>query len=71
VKPEEIEKLLPHHVDHQNIDTFEVDDLEKLIKRATLDLEEVDKLRKEEFKEHEIQKEYERRRKLNVIIFIE
>lgn len=62
-KPHEID--LPKHVDHSNIETFEVHDLEKLIKQATFDLDEVDKLRKEEFKEHEIEKEYERRKKIN------
>lgn len=55
---------LPKHVDHNNIETFEIHDLEKLIKQATFDLEEVDKLRREEFKEHEIEKEYERRKKI-------
>lgn len=62
--PEQVEKLLPRHVDHSNIETFEVNDLEKLIKQATNDLEEVDKLRRDEFKEHEIEKEYERRESL-------
>lgn len=64
LKPDQINELLPKHLDHNNVDTFEEGDLEKLIKQATNDLEEVDKIRKEEFKEHEIEKEYERRRKL-------
>lgn len=64
LKSHEVEALLPRHVDHNNIETFEVDDLEKLIKQATFDLEEVDKLRRDEFKEHEIEKEYERRKKI-------
>jgi hypothetical protein len=59
---------LPKHVDHNNVETFETTDLEKLIKSATVDLEEIDRIRKEEFKEHEIQKEFERRKKLQVII---
>lgn len=66
MKPHEIEQLLPKHVDHQNIETFEVKDLEKLIQRAAYDLEEIDRLRREEFKEHEMQKEYERRKRLEV-----
>lgn len=68
VKPHEIETLLPKHVDHENIETFEVKDLEKLIQRAALDLEEVDRLRREEFKEHEMQKELERRKRLEVFL---
>ena len=61
LKPDDIEHLMPKHLDHNNIETFEVNDLEKLIRQATNDLEEVDKLRREEFKQHEIEKEYERR----------
>jgi len=64
LKPHEIEQLLPKHVDHENIETFEVKDLEKLIQKATFDLEEVDRIRREEFKQHEMQKEFERRQKL-------
>jgi hypothetical protein len=64
VKPDQIKDLLPKHLDHNNVDTFEQGDLEVLIRQATNDLEEVDKIRKEEFKEHEIEKEYERRKKL-------
>jgi hypothetical protein len=56
--------MLPKHVDHQNVETFEIKDLETLIRQATFDLEEVDKMRREEFKQHEIEKEYERRKKL-------
>lgn len=57
---------MPKHVDHGNLETFEVNDLEKLIRQATNDLEEVDKLRREEFKQHELEKEYERRENLEV-----
>ena len=57
---------MPKHVDHGNLETFEVNDLEKLIRQATNDLEEVDKLRREEFKEHELEKEFERRQNLEV-----
>ncbi len=55
---------MPKHVDHQNVETFEVRDLETLIRQATVDLEEVDRLRREEFKQHEIEKEYQRRKHL-------
>ena len=64
LKPHEIENLLPKHIDHANVETFETNDLEALVKQATSDLEEIDKLRRAEFKEHEIEKEYERRVKL-------
>jgi hypothetical protein len=63
-----VQGLLPKHIDHNNIETFEINDLEMLIKQATTDLEEVDRLRRDEFKEHELQKEYERRRRLEVRI---
>ena len=53
-------------MDHNNVETFEVKDLESLIKQATFDLEEVDKLRRDEFKQHELEKEFERRKKLEV-----
>jgi len=64
MKPSDIENLMPKHLDHNNVETFETNDLEKLIRQATVDLEEVDKLRREEFKQHEIEKEYEPRQKL-------
>jgi hypothetical protein len=64
LKPHEIENLLPKHVDHSNVETFESNDLEILVKQATVDLEEIDKLRRADFKDHEIQKEYDRRVKL-------
>ena len=51
---------MPKHVDHSNVKTFEVGNLEVLIKQATSDSGEVDKRRKE-FKEYEIEKKYERR----------
>ena len=60
----DIERLLPRHLDHDNVETFEEKDLERLIKQASFDLDEYDKLRREEFKEHEIEKEYDRRTKL-------
>lgn len=70
VQPHEVESLLPKHVDHENIETFEVKDLEKLIQKATYDLEEIDRMRREEFKEHEMQKEFERRQKLEVEMLV-
>ncbi len=66
MKPHEVQELLPKHLDHDNIETFEVKDLEKLIRKATVDLEELDKLRREEFKQHEMQKELDRRQRLEV-----
>lgn len=38
------------HLDHVNPHTFEIEDLKKLIKKTTADLEAADKKRKEEFK---------------------
>ena len=57
-------EIMPKHIDHSNSETFEMSDLEKLIKQATNDLEAVDEMRQEEFKTYEMEKEYERRRKL-------
>lgn len=60
-----IEDPTHHHVDHQNPHTFEIEDLKKLIAKTTEDLAEADRKRREEFKMYEMQKEYERRAKLN------
>jgi len=60
----DIENILPKHVDHLNGQKFEKGDLEKLIRQATNDLEEVDKRRRGEFKDHEMDKELERQEKL-------
>ncbi|XP_021358467.1 nucleobindin-2-like isoform X2 [Mizuhopecten yessoensis] len=49
-----------HHVDTDNHHSFEVSDLEKLILKATQDLEAIDKKRREEFKTYEMAKEHER-----------
>lgn len=38
------------HVDHENLDTFEIEDLKKLIKKTSDDLSAADKARREEFK---------------------
>ncbi|XP_044270562.1 nucleobindin-1 [Tribolium madens] len=53
------------HLDHSNPHTFEIDDLKKLIAKTTADLAEADKKRREEFKEYELQKEFEKQAKLN------
>jgi len=67
VQAHDIHKLLPRHLDHNNVETFEEKDLEQLIKSASLDLENYDKVRREEFKEHELEKEYDRREKLKAM----
>ncbi|XP_021953849.1 nucleobindin-2 isoform X2 [Folsomia candida] len=48
---------MPSHVDHDNPHTFEAEDLKKLIVQTTRELEDVDKQRKDEFKEYEMKKE--------------
>ncbi|KAL4225637.1 hypothetical protein ACF0H5_016326 [Mactra antiquata] len=53
-----------HHVDVKNPHSFESQDLEKLIKKATNDLDELDKKRKGEFKQYEMEKEHQRREEL-------
>jgi len=53
------------HVNLANPHTFEIEDLQKLIAKTTLDLAEADKKRRVEFKQYELQKEYEKRDKLN------
>lgn len=58
------DKLFPSHIDHSNPHTFEIDDLKRLIKEATKDLEEQDTMRKEEFKRYEMEKEHEKREKM-------
>nr|XP_046250196.1 nucleobindin-2-like [Scatophagus argus] len=52
------------HLNHMNPDTFEVEDLDRLIKSATKDLENFDKSRHDEFKRYEMMKEHERRERL-------
>lgn len=54
-----------HHVDHANPHTFEIDDLKKLIAKTTEDLAEADRKRRDEFKQYEMQKEFEKQDKLN------
>lgn len=52
------------HLDHSNPHSFEAQDLHKLIVKATHDLEELDKKRREEFKRYEMEKEYQYRESL-------
>lgn len=60
-----IEDPTHHHLDHNNPHTFEIEDLKRLIAKTTEDLAEADKKRRDEFKEYELQKEYEKMAKLN------
>lgn len=53
------------HLDHANPHTFEIEDLKKLIAKTTEDLAEADRKRREEFKQYELQKEYDKQDKLN------
>jgi lysyl-tRNA synthetase class I len=64
VQPHEIAGILPKHIDNHNA-PFSQTDLEKLVKQASADLEDLDKKRKTEFKDHELEKEYERREELS------
>nr|CAG4644201.1 EOG090X0B17 [Lepidurus arcticus] len=58
---------IPGHIDHKNPMTFEIEDLRKLIVQTTRDLEAADKQRKEEFKQYEMQKEFEHNEKLKLL----
>ncbi|XP_070199680.1 nucleobindin-2-like isoform X3 [Littorina saxatilis] len=58
---------IPTHLDVRNPHSFEMKDLETLIKKTTNDLEELDKQRKEEFKTYEMEKEFEYREKLKTL----
>jgi len=51
----------------QDHDTFSELDLERLIRHASKDLDEIDRKREQEFKYYELRKEYQRRAKLAVI----
>ncbi|CAJ1055962.1 nucleobindin-2-like [Xyrichtys novacula] len=55
------------HLNHMNPNTFEVEDLDRLIKSATKDLENYDKSRHDEFKRYEMMKEHERRERLKTM----
>ena len=61
-----MKEFLPQHVDSQNSDTFGQMDLERLIRHASKDLDELDRKREQQFKEYELRKEYQRRTKLEV-----
>ncbi|XP_061578389.1 nucleobindin-2-like isoform X4 [Cololabis saira] len=52
------------HLNHKNPDTFEVEDLDRLIQSATKDLENYDRDHHEQFKRYEMMKEHDRREKL-------
>jgi hypothetical protein len=60
-------KISDHHehIDHQNPHTFEVEDLKKLMKKTAKDIEKIDALRHEEFKKYELEKEYQKQKKLH------
>lgn len=47
------------HVDHDSQHQFTKEDLHKLIIKASNDLEELDKKRREEFKQYEMEKEFQ------------
>ncbi|XP_058256596.1 nucleobindin-2a [Hemibagrus wyckioides] len=55
------------YLNHMNPHTFEVEDLDRLIRSATKDLENYDKERHEEFKKYEMMKEHERREHLKTL----
>ncbi|XP_058607796.1 nucleobindin-2b [Onychostoma macrolepis] len=55
------------HLNHMNPHTFEVEDLDRLIKSATNDLENFDKERHEDFKRYEMAKEHERKEHLKTL----
>uniref|UniRef100_A0A671Q4F1 Nucleobindin-2-like n=1 Tax=Sinocyclocheilus anshuiensis TaxID=1608454 RepID=A0A671Q4F1_9TELE len=55
------------HLNHMNPHTFEVEDLDRLIKSATNDLENFDKERHEDFKRYEMAKEHDRRKHLKTL----
>ena len=57
---------IPHHLEIES-PTFEKDDLKKLIKATTKDLEEADKQRQEDFKKYEMEKKFEQHERLNHI----
>lgn len=57
-------KIPPEHVDFSNPHTFEIEDLRKLILKTTADIAEADRKRRQEFKEYEMQKEFEKQETL-------
>jgi hypothetical protein len=65
-----LREYLPQHVDHGSSELFGQRDLERLIQHASRDLDEIDRQRQQQFKEYEMQKEYQRRAKLSVSCYI-
>lgn len=55
---------IAEHIHHENEHTFEMEDLKKLIVKTGEDLAEADRRRREEFKEYELQKEFEKQEKI-------
>ncbi|XP_077424941.1 nucleobindin-2-like isoform X1 [Vanacampus margaritifer] len=55
------------HLNQDNPHSFEPDDLDRLIKSATKDLEHFDEERHDEYKRNEMRKEHERREKLKAL----
>lgn len=55
---------ITEHLDHTNTRTFEIQDLKRLIAKTTKDLAEADKMRRQEFKHHEMEKKLEEQEKL-------
>jgi hypothetical protein len=66
VNGKDIQSILPKHIAPGESMSFDKNDLSKLIRQASVDLDEIDKIRKDEFKKHELEKEYERREELTV-----
>merc|ERR1712088_256013 len=60
------EMKMPGHIDVSN-HRFDVEDLKKLIKTTTNDLEEADKKRREDFKKYEMEKKFEKEERLKHI----
>eukprot|EP00092_Neocalanus_flemingeri_P023705 GFUD01025710.1.p1 GENE.GFUD01025710.1~~GFUD01025710.1.p1 ORF type:complete len:542 (-),score=186.06 GFUD01025710.1:622-2247(-) len=57
---------IPQHLEIKH-PSFEVADLQKLIKQTTDDLEEADKARRDDFKKYEMEKKFEKEMRLNAI----
>ena len=57
---------IPEHLEVRS-PRFEIDDLKKLIKSTTLDLEEADKQRRDDFKKYEMEKKFEEEERLKHI----
>lgn len=53
-------------IDTSGLKNINIEELKKNIQKAISDLNLVDKMRKKEFKQHEIEKEFKRRKNLQV-----